>query len=61
MDIAKMNRKQRDDLIDQLHQARRQVESDIQTAKQLLAQMQDMLDERQARLTDIEHSLGHLK
>ena len=61
MDIANMGRRQRDDLIDQLHEARRQVESDIQAAKKLIAQMQDMLDERQARLTDIEHSLGHLK
>jgi hypothetical protein len=61
MEISKLNREQRDGLIDRLHDTRRKVDEDIRSAKKLLAQMQQMLDDSEARLADIDHSLGHLK
>jgi hypothetical protein len=61
MNISKMSREQRQDLIDQLTATRRQVDLDIRIAKKAIADMQAELDRREARLADIDHSLGHLK
>jgi septal ring factor EnvC (AmiA/AmiB activator) len=61
MNISNLSREQRQDLIDQLTATRRQVELDVRIAKKAIADMQAELDQREARLADIDHSLGHLK
>lgn len=59
-DIRKLSAQQRHDLIIRLHATKRIIDQDMAAAKSLIREGQTKLNALQARMDDVEHSLGWL-